>query len=170
MSESADSPADTSNMRVAIGADHRGLQTAQRVLDTLERLGYTADIVEGCEGKCDYPEQAYKVGQEINAGRAERGVLICGTGIGMSIAANKIKGMRAALVHDELTAQLSRSHNDANVLCLSADLLGERLIDKVVEVWMNSKFEGGRHARRVNKIIAIENGLDPSTVTDTQTA
>jgi len=168
MSKSTTPSTEPSPLRVVVGADHRGMQTAQRVLETLTRLGYASRIVGVCEGNCDYPEQAYKVGQEINAGNAERGVLICGTGIGMSIAANKVKGLRAALVHDELTAQLSRSHNDANVLCLSADLLGERLIDKVVEVWMSSKFEGGRHARRVNKITAIENGLDPSTVSDTQ--
>ncbi|HCT45381.1 MAG TPA: hypothetical protein DF699_09225, partial [Phycisphaerales bacterium] len=88
----------------------------------------------------------------------------------MSIAANKIKGLRAALVHDELTAQLSRSHNDANVLCLSADLLGERLIEKIIETWMGADFEGGRHARRVNKITAIENGEDPRLIKDAQPA
>ena len=160
----------TSSMRVVIGADHRGMQTAQRVHDTLTHLGHQSSIVGLCEGNCDYPEQAYLVGQEINEGRADRGVLICGTGIGMSIAANKVNGLRAALVHDELTAQLSRSHNDANVLCLSADLLGERLIDKVIEVWMNTKFEGGRHARRVHKITAIQDGIDPRTISDAQNA
>lgn len=151
-------------LRVVIGADHRGMHTAEFVRDTLKRLGFEAMIDGECEGSCDYPEQAYLIGKDINEGRADRGVLICGTGIGMSIAANKIEGLRAALVHDELTAQLSRSHNDANVLCLSADLLGERLIDKIIDVWMHAKFEGGRHARRVNKIIAIEQGLDPRTV------
>ncbi len=158
---------DSELMRVIIGADHRGMSTAQRVQETLTHLGHSAAIVESCEGSCDYPEQAYFVGQEMNKGRADRGVLICGTGIGMSIAANKVHGLRAALVHDELTAQLSRSHNDANVLCLSADLLGERLIDKVVEVWMGTKFDGGRHERRVNKITAIQDGIDPCTITDT---
>ncbi len=170
-SSASSSASDNSALRVVIGADHRGMHTAELVCDTLTGLGYQASIVGTCEkGKCDYPEQAYLVGQEINAGRADRGVLICGTGIGMSIAANKVKGLRAALVHDELTAQLSRSHNDANVLCLSADLLGERLIDKVVEVWMSTKFDGGRHERRVHKITAIENGLDPRTIADTQSA
>lgn len=157
-------------MRVVIGTDHRGTHAGEHVLRTLERLGHTGYIVNACDGSCDYPEQAYLVGQEINSGNAQRGVLICGTGIGMSIAANKIKGLRAALVHDELTAQLSRSHNDANVLCLSADLLGERLIEKIVETWMGAEFEGGRHARRVNKIRSIEEGLDPRGVTDAQTA
>lgn len=166
MSESS----SQSPLRVVIGADHRGMHTAEFVRDTLVRLGFEAMIDGACEGSCDYPEQAYLIGKDINEGRADRGILICGTGIGMSIAANKIKGLRAALVHDELTAQLSRSHNDANVLCLSADLLGERLIDKIIDAWMNAKFEGGRHARRVNKIIAIEQGLDPRTVKDTQNA
>jgi ribose 5-phosphate isomerase B len=164
-----DSSTSGSNpLRVVIGADHRGMHAGELVRDTLARLGYVANIVETSEGSCDYPEQAYLVGQEINSDNADRGVLICGTGIGMSIAANKVKGLRAALVHDELTAQLSRSHNDANVLCLSADLLGERLIDKVVETWMDAKFEGGRHERRVNKISAIENGVDPHTINDAQ--
>lgn len=162
---------DGGAMRVVIGTDHRGTHAGEHVLRTLERLGHEGYIINGeCEGSCDYPEQAYLVGEEINAGNAQRGVLICGTGIGMSIAANKIKGLRAALVHDELTAQLSRSHNDANVLCLSADLLGERLIEKIMEMWMSAEFEGGRHARRVNKIRSIEEGKDPREVQDAQTA
>ena len=158
------------NLRVVIGSDHRGAAAADHAKRTLERLGHEGYIVNLCEGSCDYPEQAYLVGEEINSGKAHRGMLICGTGIGMSIAGNKIKGLRAALVHDELTAQLSRSHNDANVLCLSADLLGERLIEKIIETWMTAEFEGGRHARRVAKIAAIENGEDPRLVQDTQTA
>jgi len=155
----------TQPLRVVLGADHRGLETAKAIAETLTELGYSARIVEHCsDGPCDYPEQAWLVGREITSGNADRGILICGTGIGMSIAANKIHGLRAALVHDELTARLSRSHNDANVLCLSADLLGERLIDKIIEVWMKEAFEGGRHARRLEKINAIEAGRDPTTV------
>ena len=155
-------------LRVAIGADHRGSDAAKRVFDVLNQLGYTATVVDGCQENCDYPEKAYLVGQQMNDGLADRGVLICGTGIGMSIAANKIKHLRAALVHDELTAQLSRSHNDANVLCLSADLLGERLINKIVEIWMKTDFDGGRHLRRVNKITAIEQGKNPCDAADPQ--
>jgi ribose 5-phosphate isomerase B len=150
-------------LRIVIGADHRGIQAAELVRDTLNEKGHEARILGGCDDQpCDYPEKAYMVGKEITSGNADRGILICGTGIGMCIAANKIKGLRAALVHDELTAQLSRSHNDANVLCLSADLLGSRLIEKIIGVWISTPFEGGRHERRVNKIIAIENGKDPS--------
>jgi ribose 5-phosphate isomerase B len=84
----------------------------------------------------------------------------------MSIAANKVAGVRAAVVHDELTAQLARSHNDANVLCLSADLLGQRLIEKIVEAWLGATFEGGRHARRIRKIVAMESGINPATIAD----
>lgn len=170
MTESMKYNATGEAMRVVIGSDHRGAHAAEHVERTLGRLGHSAYIAGVCDGSCDYPEKAYLVGEEINSGKAQRGVLICGTGIGMSIAANKIKGLRAALVHDELTAQLSRSHNDANVLCLSADLLGERLIEKIIEVWMSAEFEGGRHARRVSKIVAIENGQDPRLVSDTQPA
>ena len=117
-------------------------------------------------GVVDYPEPAWHVGKAVASGKADMGLLICGTGIGMSIAANKVKGVRAAVAHDELTAQISRSHNDANVLCLSADLLGQRLIENIVEVWLKTPFEGGRHARRLHKITAIEEGKDPTRVTE----
>ena len=155
----------SSTNRTVIGSDHRGASAAKLVLETLENMGREAEIVGECSDKpCDYPEVAHQVGRAIADGRAQRGVLICGTGIGMSIAANKIDGLRAALVHDELTAQLSRSHNDANVLCLSADLLGAPLIEKIVHMWFRTDFEGGRHQRRLDKIGAIERGEDPSAV------
>ena len=104
------------------------------------------------------------LGHAIASGQADRGILLCGSGIGMSIAANKVKGVRAALVHDELTAEMSRSHNDANVVCMSADLLGQKLIEKIVEIWLTTPFQGGRHERRVKKIHAIENGVDPASM------
>jgi ribose 5-phosphate isomerase B len=154
-------------MRIALGADHRGASAIAGLVEKLKHEGHEITLVEDCAGQvCDYPERAYSVAKIIAGGKADAGILICGTGVGMSIAANKIKGIRAAVVHDELTAQLSKSHNDANVLCMSADLLGQRLIEKISEVWLNTKFEGGRHARRVHKITAIENGQDPSTVTE----
>jgi len=149
---------------IVIGSDHRGNAAAKQILETIKNLGHDGWIEGGCDDQpCDYPERAWQVGQQVTSGKADRGVLICGTGIGMSIAANKIDGLRAALVHDELTAQLSRSHNDANILCLSADLLGARLMDKIVEVWISTPFEGGRHQRRIDKINEIEHGRDPST-------
>ncbi|MFK7758375.1 MAG: ribose 5-phosphate isomerase B [Phycisphaerales bacterium] len=151
-------------LTIAIGSDHRGSSAANQILETIQNLGHDGWVVGECDDQpCDYPEKAWQVGQQVTSDKANRGILICGTGIGMSIAANKIDGLRAALVHDELTAQLSRSHNDANVLCLSADLLGARLMDKIVEVWINTPFDGGRHERRVDKITRIEQGHDPST-------
>ena len=143
-------------MKIAIGADHRGSSPARAVARLLEREGHDVDIVGTCDDTpCDYPEPAYKVARLVADGQVERGVLICGTGIGMSIAANKVRGVRAAVVQDELTAELSRSHNDANILCLSGDLLGERLIEKIVQVFLRTAFAGGRHARRIRKIEAI---------------
>lgn len=152
-------------MNIAIGADHRGIAAARALAETLRREGHNVHVDEGCDGPaCDYPERAFPVARLVASGQVDRGVLICGTGIGMSIAANKIKGVRAAVVHDELTAELSRSHNDANVVCVSADLLGQRLIEKIVDAFLKTPFEGGRHARRVRKISAIEQGDDPSTI------
>ncbi len=152
-------------MRIALSADHRGAASVRLLADRLRREGHTVELVGDCSGAvCDYPEPAYRVALLIAAGTWERGILVCGTGIGVCIAANKIRGIRAAVVHDELTSQISRSHNDSNVLCLSADLLGQRLIEKIVEVWLATEFSGGRHARRIQKIEAIEQGKDPASV------
>ena len=152
-------------MRIALSADHRGIASIRQLAEKLSREGHQAEVLGDCSGNpTDYPERAWLVGKAVSEGRADVGVLVCGTGIGMSIAANKIPGVRAAVVHDEMTAHLSRSHNDANVLCMSADLLGQRLIEKIAELWIATTFEGGRHSRRIRKIIAMEKGLDPSTV------
>ncbi|MFZ4576334.1 MAG: ribose 5-phosphate isomerase B [Phycisphaerales bacterium] len=154
-------------MRIALSADHRGSGCIRQLAEKLKREGHEAIVVGECSGAaCDYPERAYDVGRMIADKQAELGILVCGTGIGMSIAANKVPGVRAAVVHDELTAQLSRSHNDSNVLCLSADLLGQRLIEKVVESWLGATFEGGRHSRRIRKIIAMERGENPANVVE----
>ncbi len=104
----------------------------------------------------DYPDFAFHVARSVGDGAAERGILICGTGIGMCIAANKVNGVRAAPCHDSITAEVCRRHNDANVLCLSADLLGEQLIERMVRIWLDTDFEGGRHARRIDKINKFE--------------
>ncbi len=112
----------------------------------------------------DYPDLAYTVAKAVSDAQAERAILICATGLGMSIAANKVRGIRAALCHDELSAQISRDHNDTNVLCLSGDQIGQVLLRKIVEVWIGTEFSGGRHQRRVNKITAIEKGRDPREV------
>ena len=150
-------------MKVALGSDHRGSQMAQALLNQLRADGHEVAVLGDCSGAaCDYPDVAWVVANEVAAGRADRGVLICGTGIGMCIAANKLKGIRAALAQDELSAQLSRTHNDANVLCLSADLIGQTLVKRIADVWFRTAFEGGRHERRLGKIVRIENGQAPT--------
>jgi ribose 5-phosphate isomerase B len=116
----------------------------------------------------DYPDTAYIASIAISQKQADRAILVCGTGIGMSIAANKVKGIRAALCYDELAAKLSREHNDANVLCLSGDLIGSTMLRKIVETWLTTDFVAGRHLRRVKKIEAIEAGQDPRDTTISQ--
>ncbi len=151
-------------MKIMLGADHRGFEAIARLRDRLISAGHEATIVEGCaDGPCDYPVPAFRVASRVATGEVDRGILVCGTGIGVSIAANKVKGARAALVSDELTAELSRTHNNANIMCLSGDLLGYRLIEKLTDVFINTEFEGGRHARRLQRIEAIERGDDPAT-------
>jgi ribose 5-phosphate isomerase B len=120
-------------------------------------MGHEAvDVGAFSADSVDYPDIAADVGRRVSRSEVDRGILICGTGLGMCIAANKVDGVRAAPCHDDITAELSRRHNDSNVLCLSADLLGERLIDRMIEIWLTTPFEGGRHARRVEKITALE--------------
>lgn len=146
-------------MKIAVGSDHRGVTAKQRVLAALNRLGHEAvDMGTNGPGAVDYPDIAFAVAKQVGGGEVERGVLICGTGLGMSMAANKVKGVRAAPCHDSITAELSRAHNDANLLCLSGDLLGEELIERMIKIWLQTPFDGGRHARRVEKIMAFEGG------------
>jgi ribose 5-phosphate isomerase B len=144
-------------MKIAIGSDHRGFEAKTRILAVLHQLGHEVFDAGPASRECvDYPDFAFEVAQAVGDGRAERGILICGTGIGMCIAANKVAGVRAAPCHDCITAEMSRRHNDANVLCLSADLLGEDLAERMVRIWLETPFEGGRHARRVEKITRFE--------------
>ena len=140
-------------MKIAVASDHRGFQVKDRILRLIDDLGH--DVVDfGPEStdSVDYPDYANPVAQAVAAQEVARGILICGTGIGMCITANKVKGVRAASCYDQISAQMSRLHNDANVLCLSADLLGHQLITRMVEAWVNAEFEGGRHQRRIDKI------------------
>ena len=151
-------------MRIAVGTDHRGYHIRSKLVDLLERLGHEVDDVGTfSEGAVDYPDVAAQVAQKVSHGEVDRGVLVCGTGLGMAIAANKFHGVRAAPCHDDLTAEMSRRHNDSNILCLSSDLLGERLIDRMVELWLSTPFEGGRHARRIEKINEIEREVENET-------
>lgn len=152
-------------MKVVVGSDHRGFESKQYIKATLEELGHESiDVGTDSDDPIDYPDIAYAAAKKVSDKEADRAILTCGTGIGMSITANKIKGIRAALCHDELSAQISRHHNDANVLCVSGDLIGKVLLRKIVEAWMSTDFSGGRHQRRVNKIAAIEEGKDPKEV------
>lgn len=145
-------------MKIAIGSDHRGRDAATHLEARLRAAGHEIVTVSLPEQGAisDYPDPALIVATAVSKAHADRGILICGTGLGMSIAANKVRGVRAAAVHDEITAELSRSHLDANVCCLSADLLGVRLMEKIVDRWLELEFEAGRHQRRIEKIQQIE--------------
>ncbi|MEY4182321.1 MAG: hypothetical protein RLZZ217_947 [Planctomycetota bacterium] len=150
-------------MRISLGSDHRGVTLVQSFVAQLRGAGHDPVVLGECSGaSCDYPDIAWLVANSVARGESDRGILVCGTGIGMCIAANKIDGIRAALASDELAAQLSRSHNDANVLCLSADLIGPILAKRILDVWMSTTFEGGRHERRLAKITRIEHGEAPT--------
>ena len=144
-------------MKVAIASDHRGFHLKAKVVAALTEAGHEVeDLGTDSVDSVDYPDYGAKVAAEVSEGRVERGILICGTGIGMCIVANKYPGVRAASCHDDLTAEMSRRHNDCNVLCVSADLLGDRLVTRMVDIWLNTEFEAGRHARRVEKISKLE--------------
>jgi len=151
-------------MKIALGADHRGEEAVRSITAVLITQDHQVVQLGECKGRsCDYPDMAYPVARAVADGQADMGILVCGSGIGMSIAANKVKGIRAALVHDEVGAEVSRRHNDANVLCLPADMLGVRIIERIVAAWLRTEFEGGRHQRRIEKIAAIERGAAPSS-------
>ncbi len=144
-------------MRIAVGSDHRGVDMRAKLVELLGRLGQ--EVVDvGCHSSeaVDYPDIAAQVARKVASQDVDRGILICGSGLGMCIAANKIPGVRAAPCYDDVTAELSRRHNDLNVLCLSGDMLGDRLVDRVVEIWLKTPFEGGRHMRRLKKIADLE--------------
>ena len=148
-------------MKIAVASDHRGVDVKGKILELLTELGHEGHDFgpEGVES-VDYPDYASKVAKAVSTTDMDRGILICGTGMGMCIVANKFSGVRAAPCHDDLTAEMSRLHNDANVLCLSADLLGDRLVNRMVEIWLATEFEGGRHARRLDKIREYEQKTD----------
>ena len=144
-------------MKVAIASDHGGYALKEIIRKHLEDKGneYT-DCGTHSEESCDYPDYAELACTEVLAGKAQFGILICGTGIGIGISANKIRGIRAALCHDEYSARYARAHNDANVLTMGARVIGSGLAESIVDVFLAGQFEGGRHARRVAKIAAIE--------------
>jgi len=144
-------------MKVAFGTDHAAGGLRDKIIEHLKAGDHEVEDF-GCASaeSCDYPDFASPVARAVSEGRADRGVLICGTGIGMSIVANKFKGVRAAVIHDEFTAEVSRSHNDSNVLCMGPRVLGAEMLMKLLDIWFATDAEGGRHARRVEKIKRIE--------------
>jgi len=145
-------------MRIAIASDHRGFQLKEQLAALLASKQHEVeDLGTNGPDSVDYPDYAALVARRVSQGRADRGILICGSGIGMAIAANKFPGVRAAPCADEIAAEISRRHNDLNVLCLSADMLSPRIAERMVEVWIDAPFEGGRHERRVAKIADLEN-------------
>jgi len=144
-------------MKVAVGSDHAGFELKEKVKAFLEAEGVEIqDLGTGSTDSVDYPDFAASVAEAVRDGRADRGILMCGSGIGICIAANKIRGIRAALVADLQFARLSREHNDANVLCLPGRFMEPRVADQIVKVWLETPFAGGRHERRVSKIRELE--------------
>ncbi len=144
-------------MKIAVASDHRGVRVKGQILAQLAELGHEAlDFGPAEAGSVDYPDYASKVGSAIAHGEIDRGILICGTGMGMCITVNKYRHVRGVSCHDDVTAEMSRRHNDANVMCLSADMLGDKLLTRIVEIWMRTEFEAGRHQRRIDKINEIE--------------
>ena len=144
-------------MKLAIACDHRGYEAKRRLLPVLKQQGH--DVTDfGCDGPqaCDYPDFAAPAARAVANGTCEAGILMDGSGIGMSIAANKVHGVRAALVHDEVTARRSREHNHCNALCLGTDLLSEDQIRNIVQIFLTTEFGNGRHNRRVEKLTQIE--------------
>jgi ribose 5-phosphate isomerase B len=144
-------------MRVAIACDHRGYEAKKRLLPMLKKAEHEVRDF-GCDSTsaCDYPDYAIPAARSVASGVADIAILLDGSGIGMSIAANKVKGVRAALVHDEFTAQRAREHNHCNVLCLGTDLLSEDQIRQIVEIFLSTSFVDGRHTRRIEKLKAFE--------------
>ena len=144
-------------MKLAIGSDHGGFRLKEAIKTYLLAHDYeVTDFGTESEDSCDYPDFALPVAQAVAKGEYDRGILICGTGIGIGIVANKVKGVRAALCHDTFSAEACRNHNDANILTMGERIVGEGLALKIVETFLNRDFEGGRHQRRVDKIKALE--------------
>jgi ribose 5-phosphate isomerase B len=145
-------------MKVAIAADHGGYSLKEEIRELLNELGHEAyDFGTNSMESVDYPDYALPVAEGVADGHFDRGILICGTGLGMSIAANKVPGVRAVVVHDTFSAKATRQHNNSNVLAIGGRVIGAGLAQEIVTVWLQTEFEGGRHSDRINKISEIEN-------------
>ena len=150
-----------SSEKIAIGADHAGYRLKEQLRNYLSQKGYTVeDVGTYSEASVDYPDFAEQVALRVANSHAKFGVLVCGTGLGMTIAANKVIGVRAAMCNDTLAASLSRAHNDANVLALGGRILDEAAARNILDVWLSTPFAAGRHQERVSKIETIENHLE----------
>ncbi|UCD48873.1 MAG: ribose 5-phosphate isomerase B [Phycisphaerales bacterium] len=146
-------------MKIALASDHRGVDSKEQIKAIATERGHECIDFGTCDrDPVDYPDLAYSAATAVTEGRADVAILVCATGLGMSIAANKIKGIRAATCHDETAARIAREQKDANVLCVSGEMTGRVLLRKIVEVWLDTEFIGGRHQRRIDKIRAIEEG------------
>ncbi len=144
-------------MKIALGSDHAGFSLKETIKEHLSSQGYEIiDCGTDSEESVDYPDFGAKVAKTICDGVCEKGILVCGTGIGISIAANKLPGIRAAVCHDLFTAQASREHNDANILAMGARVIASSLALEMVDLWLATPFSGGRHQRRIDKISALE--------------
>lgn len=144
-------------MKVAIGSDHAGVELKEQLIKVINGMGIEhVDEGTNTPDSVDYPDFGEKVSLDVANGKVDKGILICGTGIGMSIVANKIKGIRAALCSDTFSAKMSRLHNDANVLVLGGRVTGSALAEEITKVWLETSFDGGRHAKRLDKITLIE--------------
>ncbi|WP_332692020.1 ribose 5-phosphate isomerase B [Halalkalibacter lacteus] len=144
-------------MRVAIASDHGGIHIREELKQLMDGMQISyEDFGCDCKTSVDYPDYALPVAEKVASGEFDRGILVCGTGIGMSIAANKVKGIRCALVHDLFTAKVTREHNDTNVLAMGERVIGPGLAREIARVWLETEFEGGRHATRVDKITNYE--------------
>lgn len=144
-------------LKIAISSDHGGNNLRKEIKDLLDELGYSyEDFGPKDSTSVDYPDYAQPVSSGVAAGKFDKGILICGTGIGMSIAANKVKGIRCALVHDVFSAKATRCHNDSNIIAMGERVIGPGLAREIVKTWLETDFEGGRHERRVEKITEIE--------------
>lgn len=144
-------------MKIGLGSDHGGFELKKEIADHLKKKGIECeDYGTYTKDSCDYPEYGYKVATAVIAGECDLGIVICGTGIGISLAANKVDGIRCACVSDTFSAEMSRAHNDANMLALGERVVGKGLALKIVDTWLETPFEGGRHQLRVDKIMALE--------------
>ena len=145
-------------MKIAVACDHGGFRLKNVLIEEMKKLGYEVkDYGTYSEDSCDYPDYASQAAKAVASGECEKGVVVCGTGIGVSITANKVKGIRCALVHDVFSAKATRAHNDTNMLAMGQRVIGEGLALEILHAWLETEYEGGRHDKRIEKMMALEN-------------